>query len=624
LRHWSRLGIGLLFLFCNSVFAQDRAKLALPTVVANDNRVPAGQLANGVLELRLTLNEARWYPEDEKGGYRDVFAFGEEGHAPQISGPLIRVPQGTEIRLSIRNALTLAAKVHGLHSHPGDANDVVTLSPGETRQLQFAAGDPGTYFYWASASAKPLGERMDKETLLSGAFIVDAPGTKPDDRIFVLGLWWKGSLENPEEIPSINGKTWPNTERITLNQGESTHWRVINPTISDHGMHLHGFFFSVDGEGDGERFEQYAPDQRRLAVTKHIDVGNTFDMTWTPDRAGNWLFHCHMVSHMTPSESLHPKESQVASYSLGHEHNMSMSMGGLVIGITVIPSAIATPSPASTGATHKLQLVISDNPGKVPLYDLEVNDPREPAATDKKKTQSLLGPPIILTRGEPAEIEVKNSTNSPTAIHWHGMELESYYDGVAGWTGSGQQTSPPIPPGTSFVARMTPPRAGTFVYHTHWHDEGQLLNGVYGPLIVLEPGEKYDPEHDRTFVFSMGKYVPYGFLLLINGHPEPDPINLHAGNRYRMRFINITDNASDLRVRLTSKDVPVQWKVIAKDGAALPPAQLKYSAADMGITVGETYDVEYETDKAGLTDLQIWEPFFPSMVTQPLQFLPTN
>jgi FtsP/CotA-like multicopper oxidase with cupredoxin domain len=151
-----------------------------------------------------------------------------------------------------------------------------------------------------------------------------------------------------------------------------------------------------------------------------------------------------------------------------------------------------------------------------------------------------------------------------------------------------------------------------------------LLNGVYGPLIVLEPGEKYDPEHDRTFVFSMGKYAPYGFLLLINGHPEPDPINLQAGNRYRLRFINITDNAADLRVRLTSKDVPVQWKVIAKDGAALPPGQLKFSAADMGITVGETYDVEYEAAKAVLDNLQIWEPAFPSVVTQPLQFSPAN
>jgi manganese oxidase len=200
------------------------------------------------------------------------------------------------------------------------------------------------------------------------------------------------------------------------------------------------------------------------------------------------------------------------------------------------------------------------------------------------------------------------------------MELESYYDGVAGWTGSGKQTTPAIVAGGSFVARMTPPRAGTFIYHTHWHDVAQLLNGVYGPLIVLEPGEKYDATHDRTFVFSMGKYAPFGYLLLINGRPECDPIELHTGERYRFRMINITDDIVDLRVRLTSDDKPVQWRIIAKDGADLPAAQLKFSRADMPITVGETYDVEYQSDTPGVANLQIWEVSFPTPVTVPLKF----
>jgi FtsP/CotA-like multicopper oxidase with cupredoxin domain len=73
---------------------------------------------------------------------------------------------------------------------------------------------------------------------LSGAFVVDAGGTKPDDRIFVLGLWSNGTTaETFQEILSINGKTWPYTERLTLKQGETLHWRVINPTASDHAMH---------------------------------------------------------------------------------------------------------------------------------------------------------------------------------------------------------------------------------------------------------------------------------------------------------------------------------------------------------------------------------------------------
>jgi manganese oxidase len=110
-------------------------------------------------------------------------------------------------------------------------------------------------------------------------------------------------------------------------------------------------------------------------------------------------------------------------------------------------------------------------------------------------------------------------------------------------------------------------------------------------------------------------------LLLVNGHPQPDPIELHPSTRYRLRFINITDNASDLRVRLTNKGVPVRWRVIAKDGADLPPAQLRFSAAYMGIAVGETYDVEYQADTPGICDLEIRQPSFPTPVTLPLKFV---
>ncbi len=621
MRHWNLLGITILVSFYPAALAQTAENTTpLQRVMANDNRTPAGQLKNGVLDLRLELTDGTWCPEEEEGGHRDVYAFAEEGRAPQSSGPLIRVPQGTQIRVSVRNTLPLSAKIYGLHRHPGDPRDAVTLAPGETRQLQFLAGEPGTYIYWATTSDKSLDDRDGKETLLSGAFVVDALGAKSDDRIFAIGIWTKGDTGNGgDEIASINGKAWPHTEHLTLNLGETVHWRVINPTASDHAMHLHGFFFTVDGTGDGERYERYSEEQRRLAVTEHIDIGHTFEMTWTPERAGNWLFHCHMMVHMSPSEALHPKEAHAASYSPTHEHETSM--GGLVIGITVLPGATAAPSSVASNAAHKLQLVISENPEKIPLYKLEVSDPRQAAVPDKNKRPSLLGPPIILTRGETTEIEVKNLTSTPTAIHWHGMELESYYDGVAGWTGSAQHTTPPIAPETSFVARMTPPRAGTFIYHTHWHDQTQLLNGVYGPLIVLEPGQKYDPERDRTFVFSMGKYAPFGYLFLINGRPEPHPLELHTGTRYRFRLINITDNASDLRMRLTNKGVPAQWKVIAKDGADLPPAQLKSSVADMGITVGETYDVEYQAEAPGLADLEIREPSFPMAATLSLNFV---
>src|SRR5215469_16445690 len=97
-----------------------------------------------------------------------------------------------------------------------------------------------------------------------------------------------------------------------------------------------------------------------------------------------------------------------------------------------------------------------------------------------------------------------------------------------------------------------------------------------------------DPELDRTIVFSTGQYAPLGLMLLVNGTPQPDPLVLRTGTQYRFRFINITRNDMDLRVRLVRKDVPMQWRVVAKDGADLPPAQLKFSTAEMGVPVGST------------------------------------
>lgn len=623
---------GFLLLGCPAVFAQSAPSGALSAIVANDNRTPAGHLQNGVLELRLELRHATFYPDVEGGISREAYAFAEEGGAPQSPGPLIRVPEGTEIHAAVHNSLPKEAKIYGLHAHPGDPKDSVTLTPGETRELRFTAGQPGTYLYWATTSNSTLDNRVDAETILSGAFVVDSPGSKTDDRVFVISIWTNGK-DVDSEAYTINGKSWPYTERMNVTVGDTVHWRVLNTTYLDHAMHLHGFFFDVDGVGDGETFTSYAPDQRRLVVTEHVDAGHTFNMTWTPERAGNWLFHCHMVMHIVePKETSSVPESAAMNMSA---HDAGAGMGGLVLGVIVHPreggpAAGADPptdpkatASAAAPAPHKLQLVISDNPEKIPAYKLEVIDPRQPApsaAASKTVTPSLLGPPIFLTRGEPAEIEVRNEISSSTVIHWHGMEIESYYDGVAGWTGTAEHLSPEIAPGTSFIARMTPPRAGTFIYHTHSHDPLQLVNGVYGPLIVLEPTEKYDAEHDKTIVFSVGAYAPLGRMLLLNGRPEPRVMRMKAGETYRLRLINITANGSDLQVRMVKDDGLVDWKVVACDGAAFPVAQLKMTKAAMGITVGQTYDVEFRADSPGLVNLEIWQVNYPMRVTLPMEF----
>src|SRR5215467_7927426 len=143
-----RLGcIGLLMLSAIMALADN---LALPVVEANDNRTPAGSLNHRVLDLQLELRQGRWFPEEDNGPYRDIYVFAEEGRAAQSPGPLIRVPLGTTIHATIRNKLPSAATVFGLHQHPGNSKESFTLQPGEVREVQFVAGEPGTYLYWAT------------------------------------------------------------------------------------------------------------------------------------------------------------------------------------------------------------------------------------------------------------------------------------------------------------------------------------------------------------------------------------------------------------------------------------------------------------------------------------------
>jgi hypothetical protein len=79
----------------------------------NDNREPAGVLKKGVLFLDLEVRSGLWYPETAMGAPLQVFAFAEKAKTLQLPGPLIRVPEGTEIRATIHNPLGVALVVRG-------------------------------------------------------------------------------------------------------------------------------------------------------------------------------------------------------------------------------------------------------------------------------------------------------------------------------------------------------------------------------------------------------------------------------------------------------------------------------------------------------------------------------
>jgi manganese oxidase len=584
-----------------STFPPDRSD----PVRVNDNRTPAGVLRDGELSVRLDARRVDWRPDGEDRPGVDVFAFGEEGGAASIPGPLIRVPEGTRIRVSVRNAIPGATlTVVGF----GGAADTLRIPQGEVRETSFIAGPPGTYFYFGS-TASLAGPPGALDSQLSGAFIVDpVDAGEPRDRIFVLGLW----TTRPNDLPTdtsllrfvINGRPWPHTERLVYDEGDSIRWRVINTSAAVHPMHLHGFYYRVDSRGDGRVDNVYpAGGSPRHAVTERLAPYTTMSMTWAPDRPGNWLFHCHDNVHILPiHRQLDGSPPRPADGAGDHANHALTSMGGLVLGAYVRPRSTQMSSePVDRRRFRLMARVDSGSTEAEPAYAFALEEPGRGAVTGP----SLPGPPIVLRRGEPVGITVVNELQEPTAVHWHGIELDSYYDGVAGFAGTPGHIAPAIAPADSFEARFTPPRAGTFIYHTHVDETRQQRAGLSGALIVLEPGETWDPATDITVLLTTPRRAAEQNRILLNGSLEPAPLELEAGRRHRIRIINIHTYRPSMRVTVRQDTTLVQWRSLAKDGADLPPDRRTMGPAALQPGNGETFDFELIPQAAGELRLDV-------------------
>lgn len=572
------------------------AAAGLSRVRANDNRVPAGRLARDTLRISLVVRMAEWYPEADDGPHIAVAAFAEGNRAPEIPGPLIRVPTGTVIDATVRNALADSAiVVRGLVTRPAPARDSLVIPPGGSARVRFPVGAPGTYFYSATPGVQ---DTLVEREQLAGAFVVDSAGERPDDRIFVMNIWGEPldraaplTDANYRNALAINGKSFPYDERIAATVGDTIRWRWVNPTLRAHPMHLHGFFFRVDAKGDERADTAYAGPARRLAVTEDMRAGQTMSIVWSPDRPGDWLFHCHIGFHVTPDARLDPPPPGAHQY---HSGDFTQHMAGLVLPIVVrAPAGWREPGGAEV---RRLHLYVDEGArrGRAPraLGYVLSDGPAPPPARD---SADVPGPVLVVYRGQPTQVTVVNRLPEATSVHWHGLELPSYSDGVAGWSGFGTHVAPAIQPGDSFVAHLTLARAGTFIYHTHLNDYEQLSSGLYGAIVVLEPGERFDPSTDHVFVAGWdgpGGLPPDLPHVVVNGDSLPPPLQIAAGVPQRLRFVNI-GMAYRLMFSLARDSTPATWRPLAKDGADLPPAQSRPGPAKTALAVGETRDVEF-------------------------------
>ncbi|GBR67272.1 copper oxidase [Gluconobacter kanchanaburiensis NBRC 103587] len=108
------------------------------------------------------------------------------------------------------------------------------------------------------------------------------------------------------------------------------------------------------------------------------------------------------------------------------------------------------------------------------------------------------GPILRFRQGDTVSINVTNTLDEPTSIHWHGIRTPANMDGVPGLSFGG------IAPGETFTYRFKLHQSGTYWYHSH--SGMQEAMGLYGAMVI-------DPRHpdpnacDRDYVIFLAEWT---------------------------------------------------------------------------------------------------------------------
>ena len=237
------------------------------------------KIVDGVKVFELTADELEW--EVSPGEVKQAYAY--NGMVP---GPTIRADLGDRIRIVLKNKLSEPTTIH---SHgmtvPADMDGVPVMSqdavlPGETFNYEYTIRNTGSNMYHSHLNAQkqvPMG--------LLGAMIIPDPDdeTVDDDVTMVLN-------DGPLGF-TMNGKGFPATAPIRVQQGETFRIRYMNEGLQIHPMHLHGMPQKVVAK-DGHRLPR-----PRMEDTVLVAPGERVDVVVGASEQGMWAFHCHILNH---------------------------------------------------------------------------------------------------------------------------------------------------------------------------------------------------------------------------------------------------------------------------------------------------------------------------------------
>jgi uncharacterized cupredoxin-like copper-binding protein len=263
--------------------------------VGNQNLDPTEVLADGTKVFDLTMELGDW--EVEPGRVVEAWTF--NGMVP---APMMRLDVGDKVQVRIQNDLPIATDIHWHGVNVENKNDGVApltqplIEPGDPYVYDFVADEQAVAMYHPHAHGHML--------LPNGMFGVILVGDVRLPLGQTVGLESvPANLQISQEIPmvlndagvigySLNGKSFPATQPYSASIGDWVLIHYYNEGTQIHPMHLHQFDQIVVAK-DG-----YPLDAPYTVDTLNVAPGERYSVLVNLDRAGAWVWHCHILPHV--------------------------------------------------------------------------------------------------------------------------------------------------------------------------------------------------------------------------------------------------------------------------------------------------------------------------------------
>ncbi len=134
-------------------------------------------------------------------------------------------------------------------------------------------------------------------------------------------------------------------------------------------------------------------------------------------------------------------------------------------------------------------------------YDLVIGEGTVDASGTERPALTINGsvpaPTLRFAEGEELVINVTNTLDVDSSIHWHGLILPFTEDGVPGLSFDG------IKPGATHTYRFPVQQSGTYWYHSHSGLQEQA--GMYG-AIIIDPVGREPFRYDREYIVVLSDW----------------------------------------------------------------------------------------------------------------------